>query len=397
MSTPPSEIFFEPRRFSKWVKIGVPLVSFGIFWILYSEAPLLFSSLILSTGLYYLLNPLVDYLESHSLKRGVASLLVLLALGLVFYLVWLRFVSFSADLKNQVDPAAFQRNLLTRVESAVLWAERKAPMLKSYLHPENAAETRTRARKPLSQEEAARVESQKVRTLIEEKFKLLTQKFFVEEAPDLARKIVALLPNLILIPYFTFFLLKDGRLFKKTIIEWIPNRYFEPSLKFFFEMSRKMRAYLQSLMIDCFLVGVIVGTGSAIVGAPYPIVFGVVAFILNSIPLLGPLVYGAICILITVAAGKPGDVVLGMTAVFVLSRLLDDLVLIPLIYGKSHHLHPVLVVCAVLLGESLAGVWGMFLAIPVASILLLGLGILREISKGERTPPLPASAGWPFA
>ena len=80
-----------------------------------------------------------------------------------------------------------------------------------------------------------------------------------------------------------------------------------------------------------------------------------------------------------------------------LSRVLDDLVFIPTIYGKSHHIHPVVVLCAVLIGETAAGIWGMFLAIPILSILFLGIHIVREISVGEEATPLPPSAFAPFA
>jgi predicted PurR-regulated permease PerM len=238
-------------------------------------------------------------------------------------------------------------------------------------------------------------ESIKPKTL-EERIEEIVIKQMVAWAPNIAVKLAGLLPNLILIPYFTFFLLKDARTFKKTLIEWIPNRYFEPSLKFFYEMGRRMRSYLRNLLLDCFLVGILVGVCSALVGAPYPMVFGIIAFFLNSIPLVGPLLYGIIFVVITLGAGKDSEIVLGVIGVFLLSRICDDLVFQPTIYGKSHHIHPVVVICAILIGETVAGLWGMFLAIPVLSILFLGIGIIREISLGEDAVRPPPSAFAPF-
>ncbi|MBI4023612.1 MAG: AI-2E family transporter [Verrucomicrobia bacterium] len=405
---PPVSVTFQGKRFSKWIRFGLPLLSLFLLWLLYHEAPLLFSSLVISFGLFYILNPVVDFLEAHSLSRIAASALVLAGLVAVMYLMWMRVLSFSTDIRAQMDLDVFQRNLVGTAQRVIVWVEVKMPVLKRFIEPETetlaaavvepardvALKKRQKSRS--GTEEPPPPPPPKPKTL-PDRIEEFIAKQLMAVAPDLAKKLLGLLPNLILIPYFTFFLLKDGRSFRKTLIAWIPNRYFEPALKFFYELDRRMRSYFQSLMLDCVLVGVLVGVGSALVGAPYPVVFGLLACILNSIPLLGPLLYGLICLVITIGAGRPLDVVFGFAGVFVLSRICDDLVFQPTIYGKSHHIHPVVVVCAVLLGETVAGVWGMFLAIPITSILLLGLDIVREISMGEDTPPLPPSAFAPFA
>jgi len=399
----PGPVIFQGRRFSKWVKLGVPALGLGLFWFLNHEVPLLFTSLVISCGFYYMLNPVVDFLETRHMNRAVASIMVLIGITCVMYLIWLRFVAFGMDLRDRVDLDAFQKNMVNKVEGVMIWAQAKAPVLKRWIEPEiqskekpNPVVTKKTGKLP-SVTDDVQSESVRRRAFLEEKLSGFLKKLVVEQGPELARTLAGLVPNLILIPYFTFFFLKDGRKFKKTIIAWIPNQYFEPALKFFYEIGRRMRSYLQSMFLDCTLVGLLVGVGSALVGAPYPVVFGLIAFALNSIPLLGPLAYGATCLAITIGAGKPSDVILGFIGVFFVSRICDDLIFIPTIYGKSHHMHQVLVICAVLLGESVAGIWGMFLAIPIISILFLGVGIIREISQGEEPVPLPSSASPPFA
>ena len=398
-------VVFQGRRFSRWVRFGLPAIVLLVLWLLYYKVPLLFSSFMVALGLFYILNPIVDYLETLSIRRSAGSAIVLIGIFVAFYYVfWLRIAAFSSDLKSKIDVDVFQENLIRTVERGIHWAEHKAPIIKRFIEPEpkqlppvdsHAKSSRERKAREeitpgISSEEAAK--SQELRNRIEE----LARKKIAALAPDFAFKLASLIPNLILIPYFTFFFLKDGRRFKKIMIQWIPNRYFEPALKFFYELDRRIQSYLQSMLLDCFLVGVLVGTGCAIVGTPYPMVFGVIAFVLNSIPLIGPLAYGAICLLITIGAGKPPEVILGFISVFLLSRLCDDLIFIPTIYGKSHQIHPVLVVTAVLVGETVAGVWGMFLAIPIVSTLFLGVQTIREISRGEEPPPLPSSAFAPF-
>lgn len=406
MSSPPPALFHPRRHFSKWVKFGLPLLTLFLLWLLWYEVPLLFTSLVISCGLYYLLNPLVDLLETYSLRRAAASILVLIGFLGLMYLLWLRVMDFSTDLRANLDLNVFQKNLISKVDTSLKWAQEKAPILKRFIEPEQKINQPppkvSPAKKSKKNEPAslATTETPKPATL-SEKIETFVEKQILYWAPSVAVKLASVLPNvflnLLLIPYFTFFMLKDGRTFKKILIKWIPNRYFEPALKFFYEMGCRIRRYLQNLLLDCSLVGLLVGFGSALIGIPYAVVFGIIAFFLNTIPLLGPLAYGAICLIFTIGAGESSDMILGFLGIFLISRICDDLVLVPLIYGKSHHIHPMLVVCAVLIGGTIAGVWGMFLAVPILSTLFLGMNIVREISVGEETITLPPSAFPPFA
>ncbi len=402
MSHPVPVSFNQRRHFSRWVRFGVPSIGLFLLWLMYHEVPLLFSSMMISWGLYYILNPAVDFLEARSIRRTVASGIVLLGVIAVIYMAWLRFLDFSAEFRSKLDLDAFQKNLVRTTHQLIVWSEGEAPVLKRFFEPETHApsppqNSHGKHETDPSKKVAATLVGVAVALTLEERINAFYEEKVAEWVGPLTVKVINLLPNLILIPYFTFFFLKDGREFRKTLIGWIPNKYFEPAMKFFYELDRRLRSYLLTMLLDCMLVGTLVGVGSAIVGAPNPVVFGLIAFLLNTIPLLGPLLYGLICLLITIGSGKPPEVILGFVGVFLLSRLCDDLIFVPTIYGKSNHIHPIVVVCAVLLGETVAGVWGMFLAIPIVSVLFLGMGIIREISMGEEVEELPPSAFAPFA
>ncbi len=398
----PHQIVFQGRRFSKWVKLGLPVLCLAVLWFLYHAVPILFSSLIVSVGLYYLLNPVVDFLETHSIRRSAGTALVLLSLFFLFYLVWLRIMSFSSSIREEVDLDMFQKNIVQTVEKVIVFAEEQIPLIQRLVdgdphlleHSAKSEKNESHA-KPLP----APTSAPSKRKLTQDIESFVRQQI-MSRAFDMAKKVASLFANFLLISYFTFFFLKDGRTFKKNLIEWIPNRYFEPALKFFYELNRRMQSYLQNMLLDCTLVGTMVGLGSHFLGVPYPVVLGLAAFILNSMPLLGPALYTALGLIITIGTmdvDKSSHVALGYFGICVVSRLCDDFVFIPTIYGRSHHLHAVLVIAAVLVGESVAGAWGMFLAIPILSILLLGLQIVREISAGDVAPPLPLSAFHPFA
>ncbi len=402
----PHPVVFQGRRFSKWVKIGLPVVSLGILWLLYHEVPILFSSLIVSVGLYYLLNPVVDFLEKNSIRRWAGTALVFLGVFFLIYLIWLRLLGLSAEIREKVTLDIFQNRIVAAIGQVVNRAEEEVPLLKRWIEgdeslmaPGTDGEDRSAvsSRPPESSPGREELKKESPKRNLSEDIKNFVLHQIMARAFDMAKQVASLFFNLVLISFFTFFLLKDGRKFKKNVIEWIPNRYFEPALKFSYELNRRMHSYLQSMLLDCSLVGVMVGVGSYLVGAKFPMVLGLIAFVLNAIPLLGPALYTVLGLILTVGmVDNSSSIALGYLGVCVASRLCDDLIFIPTIYGRSHHLHPVLVITAVLVGESVAGAWGMFLAIPIVSILLLGLQIVREISAGDMAPPVPASAFHPF-
>ncbi len=388
------------HRVQRWTFLVWPLVGLALLWFFSEAAPLLFTSLMVSWGLFYILNPVVDWMESHSLHRTFACALLLVGMVLAMWMSWTQLMHFSMELRNKVDLDVFQKNIVDVAEHAIVWSEDNIPALRRYIDPPRPEEPQA-VRPPASRSvnhrpPAAKAAEANVPPTLRSRLDAALNQKLVEWVPMLLKKMLGLLPNLVLIPYFTFFFLKDSRHLKKKVVSWIPNRYFEPALKFLYEMDRRIHTYLKGVLLDCILVGLLVWAGSALVGAPHPVVFGLISGILNSIPLLGPLLYGAICAILTVGAGKP-EVLLGFVGVFVLSRVCDDLIFTPAIFGKSNHLHAVLVVSVVLLGEAVAGAWGMFLAIPVASIVILGVTIIREITMGHGARETGLRVPAPFA
>jgi predicted PurR-regulated permease PerM len=103
-----------------------------------------------------------------------------------------------------------------------------------------------------------------------------------------------------------------------------------------------------------------------VLGIPYPLLLGVLAGVMEFIPLVGPLLV-AIVVAIVAALHAP---ILAFWAIGFLGilRLAEDYVIYPRLIGRGIHLHPLAVIVAVLAGADLAGVAGMFLAVPAAAL-----------------------------
>jgi len=189
----------------------------------------------------------------------------------------------------------------------------------------------------------------------------------------------AWLPSLLLIPVIAFFLLKEGARFRKFLGEAVPNAYFEKTLYLTHAIDRTARLYFIGLVRLALVDMALLWLGLSLIGMPSPILLGSTAAILGQIPYIGP-VLGCLTALLAAGAQHPGDVALAYQVIglFLLVRLLDDVVFIPHIIGKSLSIHPLLSILMLFVGGSVAGVAGLMLVLPMLSIVML-LGETLEL------------------
>ena len=100
---------------------------------------------------------------------------------------------------------------------------------------------------------------------------------------------------------------------------------------------------------------------------PFALLLGVLAFVLEFIPVLGTLVSGAICVLLALTKGWIFAVI--VLAYFVIVHVIEGDVVGPRIVGKAIGLHPVVSLAALIAGAELFGIVGALFASPVAGVL----------------------------
>ena len=181
-----------------------------------------------------------------------------------------------------------------------------------------------------------------------------------------AMNVVSHLPWLILIPILAFFFLKDAKNIRRTIVIALPHRIQLRGHRLFEEMNATLAAYVRAQLLACVVVGVLCGLGFAVLGIPYPVLLGVLAAILEFIPLVGPLLLAALAAL--VGALHAPMLALWAFAFLGILRIVEDYLIYPRLIRRGISLHPLAVIVAVLAGAELAGVAGMFLAVPVVAV-----------------------------
>ena len=151
--------------------------------------------------------------------------------------------------------------------------------------------------------------------------------------------------------------------------------------------------YIRGQISLCFIVGVIVGVGMAILGMPYAVLLGVLTFITEFIPVLGTIVAGTISVLLALTQGWLTAVL--VLIFFVLVHIFEGYVLAPRLLGKAVGLHPVVSLLALIIGAELFGPWGVIFASPAAG-LIQAFGLAFWISyRRAHSDEFPADAGKP--
>ena len=321
----------------------VGLVAFGL-WVLYRLQSLVFL-LALAAAFAYVVAPLVRLMERpvrlagrrRQLPRGLAIAVVYLVLGTCAIVVGALLLPIASEQAHDMIARA-----PSYAQSIAAWEH-------------GWSREYERLRIPVT-----------LRHSIDESMTAMGQAAFESTRATLVALVVAVLPWMILTPVLSFFLLKDATALRRLVLMALPHRVRLRGHQLFEEANATLAAYIRAQLIACLLVGTVCGAGFAALGVPYAVLLGVLAGALEFIPLVGPL-------LVALAAAIVGALHAPILAVWALTflglvRIVQDYVIFPRLMRRGVRLHPLAVIVAVLAGAALAGVVGMFLAVPVAAV-----------------------------
>jgi predicted PurR-regulated permease PerM len=173
--------------------------------------------------------------------------------------------------------------------------------------------------------------------------------------------------DIILVIVISIYLMMDG----KRAINWLrqnmPRRQ-RGRIRFLLDtLQRVVGGYIRGQLFLCTLIGSLVGIGMQIMGVPYALLLGVLAFFLEFIPVLGTIVSGAICVLFAFTRGWLLAVI--VLAYFVFVHIIEGDIVGPRVVGKVIGIHPVVSLVALVAGGELFGIWGALFAAPVAGVI----------------------------
>jgi len=187
-----------------------------------------------------------------------------------------------------------------------------------------------------------------------------------------------------LIPFISFYMLKDIEAVKRAAWLLTPSKWRDSSALFLRDVNQSLGSYIRGQLLVCFIIGTISSVSFYFFGLKYPLVLGIVIGITNVIPYFGPII-GAVPAVI-IASTMSVKMILIVVVIIIVLQFLEGNILSPFIVGKSLHMHPLFIMFALLLGGEVGGIVGMVIAVPVLSILKVAIIHLR-VHFGKTTKP----------
>ncbi|MEY3420350.1 MAG: hypothetical protein RIR48_631 [Bacteroidota bacterium] len=195
--------------------------------------------------------------------------------------------------------------------------------------------------------------------------------------------------------FIGFFFLREQGLFDKIITSMVPGRYEHQTRQAVDETSRLLIRYFIGILIQVTLITLIVSLSLMLLGVKNALLIGFFAGIMNVIPYIGPLVATAIGVMITLSShmelsfyDEMIPLIIKVLFVFMITRLIDDIILQPNIFSKSVKAHPLEIFIVVLIGAKVGGILGMVLAIPfytafrvIGKVFLSEFRVIQQLTK----------------
>lgn len=374
-----------PFWWLRWVPTTV--VSVLVLYFLYVVGSVAIVPVLASFAVAYLLNPIVYQAEIRGLSRTMASIVAILLVGLVIsaflaYVVpelWAESSKAGTKIAESFSPenAARQREMLRRYSPALerVAGERIEKFLSDPMTViSSSTSTKTTTTTP---------DGTEITTGADDESTLLST--------------VASSLDLLLVPFFVFYILVDFQKWRDSLEILIPPRFREPFSRLFDESGRILESYVRGQLLIGIIMAVFYAIGFWFLGVPAWAGIAMIAGLLNAIPYVGTILGVILAGGFTVAAGGGWWDVGAVLGVFVAVQTLEGYVLTPRILGGRLNLHPMAVFLSLLIGGKLFGLLGVVLAIPAIAIGKVFFKFLRELYQashfyhvGEHDHPMDA-------
>jgi predicted PurR-regulated permease PerM len=335
--------------FPRSIKITAVMLSTALLLVFIYYAQNILIPLLLSLIFAILLRPVVVFFNTRLRFPNVIAVLIVVVLfiivisGVVFFVSWQ-----IADVAN--DWKTIQRNLTIHYLNMQIW-------ITKHLH--------------LSQ---------------------ISQQTYLEQLPASAMsgtggmldKTINSLTEIVLIitltPIYIFLMLLYRNLFVKFLSKIISKTNAFVVADILHEVKIVIQSYVTGLLIETAVVAFLTTGGLMLLGVPYAVLLGIITALLNLIPYIGIMIASFVTILAALANTSSLSVVIGVLAMSIVVQFIDNNILIPRIVGNKVRINALVSMLAVIIGGTIAGIPGMFLAIPLIAIIKVVFDRIESLS-----------------
>ncbi len=324
------------------VKFAIGIAALAVLgWILVKLGNLVLY-LILALILSYILDPIVNWLQRNRIPRTLAITLTLSAVILIF-------VYASTTVIPRVAEQMVQLAQQLDIQNIEMIANRVETQLSESYDFIPAA------------------------FLSDNLSQILNSLFNFDQFSSVFGNVLAVFTDIfsavLVVPFAAFFFLKDGSKIRRDLLQLIPNKYFETSLTLIDKIEKRLGLYFRSVLLQSFLVAVSSWTTLSVAGLENSLSVGIAVGLANTIPYFGPIIGYILSIIISIIETGDFSLVIACLLAILVVQILDNVLFQPLLFSRSADMHPVAILFIILVGAETAGILGMLIAIPLATIV----------------------------
>lgn len=345
-----------PIEWMRWVPAALLAIAFLVF--VFVSGRIVLVPMLISIALAYLLAPVVRWFERRGWSRSsstllgitAASLLVVLVLIFVIPSVWNQLNKSYGQAQALVQDNARQTQLVERIRQ---------------INPQLSEMVKEQIQKSGGNIDAGKILGWVGKWLQTGLFKLV----------DLTASIL----DLLLIPFFIYYLLADYRSMRDRIDRLIPPRFRTVSTDLMAQINEVLSSYVRNQLLIAVAMGAMYSVGFMALRVPLGFTIGMLSGLLNFVPYLGTLIGFGLSLLFVALDGAGLGRIAGVLIVFAIVQSVEGYYLTPKLLGSRLNLHPMWVLVGLVIGGNLFGLLGIILAVPVIAIAKVVLGMLEEI------------------
>ncbi|MCO6148892.1 AI-2E family transporter [Flavobacterium sp. NRK1] len=177
------------------------------------------------------------------------------------------------------------------------------------------------------------------------------------------------LMNLVLIPIYMFLILLYRTHFLKFLCRLFAVHH-HPKLEDILKtIKTSVQSYILGLLFEFIIVSLLTTFGLMLIGVKYAVLLGVITGLLNLIPYIGILIAGVLTIIASLSGTSDLTVILGILVVNIVVQFIDNNILVPIVVSSKVEINSIASIAGIIICGAIAGISGMFLAIPVMAIL----------------------------
>lgn len=354
---------------SKYFRTSLAIIAFLTILYLGSKVIFLFTPVVsiinlllvpmmLSGFMYYLLRPIVNYLGTKNVNRGLSVLLIYFVFAGLFVLFWvLVWPTLREQIQNFIENTPY---LVEGIQNQFNQL-RNDPTFSRFFSGESDVTT----------------------SLTEYVNNAITW------VTNSMSNLIAVVSNIVVLiatlPIILYYMLKDGNKLSPILQGLIPRKYRKEGQEMLKDIDSALSGFIVTRVLLNVVLGVLLYIGFLLIGLPYSLLLAVISIPLNFIPYIGS-VLAAVPVVIVGFIESPTMAIWSVVIILIAQQIQDN-VLSPIIYGKSLDVHPLTTVLLVLVGGDFYGLIGVLIALPVYMIIKIMFLRIYEIIVAERTDP----------